>query len=71
MVLVGSRIREDRERAMLSLRELSEKSGVARDNISNIEKGTTKNPHPKTLRKLASALGVTGDHWFAKGDADE
>lgn len=64
MTFVPARLKADRERAMLSLRELSERSGVARDNLANIEKGKTKRPHPSTLRRLAEALGVTGERWF-------
>lgn len=64
MPVVGSRIRADRERKLMTLRELSAKSGVARDNISDIETGRTKRPHPSTLRKLAAVLEVDPARWF-------
>lgn len=58
------RLQEDRMRKPMSLHELSKASGVARDNISNIERGITKRPHPSTLRKLAAALAVDPARWF-------
>jgi transcriptional regulator with XRE-family HTH domain len=48
---------ELRERRALTLRELSEMSGVAADTINQIELGHRK-PRPSTLRKLAKALEV-------------
>ena len=39
--------------------ELSEKSGVHINTISNIRKGICKTPKFKILRKLAEALGCT------------
>ena len=39
--------------------ELSEKSGVHFNTISNIRKDICKTPKFKTLRKLAKALGCT------------
>jgi HTH-type transcriptional regulator, competence development regulator len=51
------RLAELRERRALTLRELSEMSGVAADTINQIELGHRK-PRPSTLRKLARALDV-------------
>ncbi len=48
---------ELRERRALTLRELSEMSGVAADTINQIELGHRK-ARPSTLRKLAKALEV-------------
>jgi len=42
---------------MLSLRELGERSGVAFDNINKLE-NEKRRAQPRTLRKLAEALGV-------------
>jgi transcriptional regulator with XRE-family HTH domain len=42
---------------MLSLRELGERSGVAFDNINKLE-NEHRRAQPRTLRKLAEALGV-------------
>ena len=46
-----------RSRADLTLSELAEKSGVAVDTISGIERGV-RVPQARTLNKLARALGV-------------
>ncbi len=48
------RLRRDR---VLSLRELEEKSGVSYNTIWRLEDGR-QGAHPRTIRKLAEALGV-------------
>lgn len=50
-------LRELRELALLSQRELAEKAGVTQATIAGIETGRTR-PYPETLRKLATALDV-------------
>jgi transcriptional regulator with XRE-family HTH domain len=52
-----SRLRELRERAVLTVRDLSQQSGVSEDAITKIENGHRK-ARPSTLRKLAKVLGV-------------
>ena len=51
------RLREWRFRRALNQAELAEQSGVARTTIVRLEQGTP-NVRPRTLRKLARALGV-------------
>ncbi len=51
------KVRELRERQALSLRELSELAGVNYNAIWRIEVGRT-GAMPRTIRKLAKALGV-------------
>jgi transcriptional regulator with XRE-family HTH domain len=51
------RLRELRREQVLSLRELEEKSGVSYNTIWRIEDGR-QGAHPRTIRKLAKALGV-------------
>ena len=51
------KLRELRERQALSLRELSHFSGVNYNAIWRIEVGRT-GAKPRTIRKLARALGV-------------
>jgi DNA-binding Xre family transcriptional regulator len=46
-----------REHGRLSLRELEEKSGVSYNTIWRLEDGR-QGAHPRTIRKLAEALGV-------------
>ncbi len=51
------RLRELRERASFSQMELSERSGVSRATIAELELGK-RGAQPRTRRKLAAALGV-------------
>ncbi len=53
----GERLRQLRRERALSLRDLSQTTGVAFDTISRLETGK-QDAQPKTLRKLAEALGV-------------
>jgi transcriptional regulator with XRE-family HTH domain len=65
-VLKTTRLRELRERASFSQMELSERSGVSRATIADLELGK-RGARPKTRRKLAKALGV--EPWELVGDA--
>ena len=56
-VVMHSSLKAARSRADLTLSELAEKSGVAIDTISAIERGV-RVPQARTLHKLARALGV-------------
>jgi transcriptional regulator with XRE-family HTH domain len=67
-VLRTRRLRELRERASFSQMELSERSGVSRATIADLELGK-RGARPKTRRKLAKALGV--EPWELVGDAQE
>ena len=51
------RLKELRRERVLSLRELEERSGVSYNTIWRIEDGR-QGAHPRTVRKLADALGV-------------
>jgi transcriptional regulator with XRE-family HTH domain len=51
------RLKELRRERVLSLRELEERSGVSYNTIWRIEHGS-QGAHPRTVRKLAEALGV-------------
>jgi transcriptional regulator with XRE-family HTH domain len=53
----GAKLRELRRRKMLSLRELGERSGEAFDNINKYE-NERRAAQPRTVRRLAEALGV-------------
>lgn len=68
MEVAGMRLRELRERRALSLRELSELSGVSYNAIWRIEVGRT-GAQPRTVRRLAEALGVEPAQ-LVKGDED-
>ena len=56
-------LKELGEKAVLSQRDLAEKSGISYATVCRIETSQQK-PHFKTIRKLAKALGV------APGDID-
>ncbi len=53
----GARLRRLRRERALSQRELSRMTGVAFDTISRLETGKQR-AQPRTIRKLARALGV-------------
>jgi HTH-type transcriptional regulator, competence development regulator len=58
MEVDATKLRQIREARALSLRELEELSGVRHNTIWRIEAGQRKRTHPRTVRKLALALGV-------------
>ena len=60
------RLKELRSERVLSLRELEEKSGVSYNTIWRLEDGR-QGAHPKTVRKLAEALGVEPSELITRG----
>ncbi|WP_352420773.1 helix-turn-helix transcriptional regulator [Proteiniborus sp.] len=66
MSKLGERIKELREGYKMTIKDLSDKSGVGQSTISEIETGKAKNPKSETLSKLASALNVTVDSLLAE-----
>jgi transcriptional regulator with XRE-family HTH domain len=54
----GEKLRRERRGAGLTQVELAERSDVAQSTIAQIEGGARLTPHPRTLKKLAEALGV-------------
>jgi transcriptional regulator with XRE-family HTH domain len=60
------RLKELRRERVLSLRELEERSGVSYNTIWRIEDGR-QGAHPRTVRKLAEALGVEPSELLAEG----
>ncbi len=54
----ATKLRKLREVRVLSLREIEELSGVSYNTIWFIEAGRRKRTHPRTIRKLAKALGI-------------
>jgi DNA-binding XRE family transcriptional regulator len=54
---IGTRVMQIRNQKGLSQRQLSERSGIAGSYLSRIENRRLE-PRPKTLRKIAEALGI-------------
>ena len=63
------RLKELRRERVLSLRELEEKSGVSYNTIWRLENSKT-GAQPRTIRKLAAALGVEPEELVRTGSGD-
>jgi transcriptional regulator with XRE-family HTH domain len=61
-----ARLRELRRRRVLTLEELAEKAGVGRNTIWRLEHGVM-GAQPRTIRKLARALGVEAEELVRTG----
>ena len=57
MVKIGPNLKKERERALLTQQELAERADVGYPTVSRIENDHVE-PHFRTIRKLAQALGV-------------
>jgi transcriptional regulator with XRE-family HTH domain len=57
VLYIGDRLRDLRKRALLTQKELADKSGVGVTTIIRIERNQVE-PHGRTIRKLAEALEV-------------
>ena len=55
---MNGKIKKLREQRALSLSDLAQITGLSRVTINRIENGKQR-PMPRTIRKLANALGVT------------
>ncbi len=64
------RIREWRKRRALSQAELAELAGVTKATVVALEKSGHRTPHPKTVRKLAAALGIRPDELYETKEDD-
>ncbi len=63
------KLRELRQRRVLTLHELEERSGVSYNTIWRLENGRT-GAQPRTIRKLAVALGVEPEELVVVGGGD-
>jgi DNA-binding XRE family transcriptional regulator len=57
VVHIGNKLKETRTRELLTQQELAEKSGVGVNTIIRVERNQVE-PHFRTIRKLAEALGI-------------
>src|SRR5580658_1955057 len=55
------RLRDCRESAGLSQRELAARAGLSVRAVGNLERGSTTRPHPESVHRLADALGLRGE----------
>lgn len=61
--MIGEKLQKFRKERKLSLRALSEKAGISKSTLSDIENGNT-NPTTNTLNKLAEALEISIEDLF-------
>ena len=54
---IGDNVRETRKRKLLTQEQLAEKAGIGVNTIIRIERNQVE-PQGRTIRKLATALGV-------------
>jgi HTH-type transcriptional regulator, competence development regulator len=65
-----AKLKELRQRRVLTLRELEEESGISYNTIWRLENGHTE-ARPSTIRKLAVALGVEPEELIVVEAGDE
>lgn len=61
---LGFKIKEKREQLKMTQEELSQKSGVCRTTISQLENGTARTTTTRTLMAIAKALNTTVENIF-------
>ncbi len=61
------KLRQLRRQKVLSMRELEDKSGVSYNTVWRLETGRT-GAQPRTIRRLAEALGVKPEELLPEGD---
>ena len=66
VLYIGDRLRDLRKRALLTQRQLADKSGVGVTTIIRIERNQVE-PHGRTIRRLAEALGVAPEELVKTG----
>lgn len=62
------RLRELRRQKVLSMRELAEQSGLNYNTVWRLENRLT-DAHPRTIRKIAGALGVDPGELVLEGES--
>ena len=67
--LIG-RIKERMLNKDISIRELARLTGVSAANLSRLLSGLTKNPHPRTLKRIGEALGCSYETLISNSSLD-
>jgi transcriptional regulator with XRE-family HTH domain len=62
---VGAFIREQRERANLSLRRLADRAGISNPYLSQIERGIRR-PSAEILKRLSRALEISAESLYTR-----
>ena len=70
METFGTRLKEARQRKVLTQAELAHAAGVALITVNRLENDAIEDPRPGTVRKLAQALDVD-PAWLLFGDEME
>lgn len=63
------RLREVRERLLVTQAELSERTGIAEATLSRIENGLQE-PRISTIRKIANGLGVAPEELMDRAELE-
>jgi transcriptional regulator with XRE-family HTH domain len=62
---LGAFIREQRERANISLRKLADKAGISNPYLSQIERGLRK-PSAEILKSIARGLSISAESLYSR-----
>src|ERR1700733_3168562 len=57
---IGPLLRQARLALLMTIEELADASGISIRAISDLERGLTRRPYPRTVRLLTEALGLPG-----------
>ncbi len=71
IIMLGDRVRLERERAGMTQEQLSAAAGLRQGHISRIENGEIRNVQGETLVRLARALNVTTDSLLGLSDESD
>ena len=62
---IGVQVKRERERALLTQQELAERAGIGLTTLNRIENDHAE-PHFRTIRKIAKALGIDAANLIPK-----
>jgi transcriptional regulator with XRE-family HTH domain len=62
---IGVQVKREREQALLTQQELAERAGIGLTTLNRIENDHAE-PHFRTIRKIAKALGIDAANLIPK-----
>lgn len=65
LITLGSEMRQVRKARGMTLRDLSAETGISVSHLSAVERGAT-NPSVESVQRVAKALGISSDWFFAR-----